>query len=94
MLKEEVEKLLDKATFKFASTMPKIPHEYSHRSQWGNDKDFCDVVQFIRDHGKKEMFWKKEFTYFYYNGYKYWTMGNPLSYTDKKKTFILNRAKV
>lgn len=94
MLKEEVEKLLDKATFKFAATMPKIPHEYSHRSQWENDKDFCDVVQFIRDHGQKEMFWKKEFTYFYYNGYKYWTMGNPLSYTDKKKTFILNRAKV
>lgn len=94
MDKAEVERLLDKATFKFARTMPKIPHEYSQRENWENDHEFCDVVQFIRDYGQKEMFWKKEYIYYHYNGYKYWTMGNPLSYTDKKKTYILNRAKV
>jgi hypothetical protein len=94
MHKEKVIELLHKASFKFASTMPKIPHEYSKRSEWINDKDFCDVVQFIRENGKKEMFWKKEFIYYYCNGYKYWTMGNPLSYTDKTKTFIINRVKI
>lgn len=88
-----VNKLLDNAIFKFAKSMPKIPHEYSHRDTWEVDSDFCDVVLFIRENGVKERFWKKEFTYYYYNGYKYWTMGNPVSYTDRTKTFILNRAK-
>lgn len=94
MNSEEVHNLLDLAIFKFAKSMPKIPHEYSHRRSWKNDKDFCDVVQFIRDNGIKQPFYRVYFIYYYYNGYKYWTMGNPLSYTDKTKTFILNRAKV
>lgn len=94
MDKELVHKLLDIASFKIAKSMPKIPHEYSHRELWVNDKDFCDVVQFIRDNGKKERFISKEYFYYYYNGYKYWTLGNPLCYIDKTKTFILNRAKV
>jgi hypothetical protein len=93
MLEEQVHKLLSEAKFKFAFSMPTIPHEYSHRDQWVNDKDFCDVVQFIRDNGIQEKFFKREFTYYYFNGHKYWTMGNPLSYTDRKKTYILNRAK-
>jgi hypothetical protein len=94
MLEEKVQDLLTTASFKFASSMPKIPHEYTHRLKWENDKDFCDVVQFIRDHGIIEYFGNKEYTYYYFNGYKYWTMGNPLCYSDRTKTFILNRAKI
>ena len=94
MDKEKVHNLLDNAYFKFAKSMPKIPHEYSHRNDWKNDYDFCEVVQFIRDNGIQEKFWSKTFIYYYFNGFKYWTMGNSLSYTDKSKTFILNRAKI
>jgi len=94
MDKDKVHELLDNAHFKLAKTMPKNPHWYSHRERWLNDKDFCDVVQFIRDNGVKEKFWKKTFIYYYYNGYKYWTMGNPLSYTDRTKTYILNKAEI
>jgi hypothetical protein len=94
MNKETVNELLKKAKFKFALSMPNIPHEYSHREKWEVDKDFCDVVQFIRDNGVKEKFFKKTFIYYYLDQYKYWTMGNELSYTNRKKTFILNRAKI
>jgi hypothetical protein len=94
MIKEEVNKLLDNAKFVFAKSMPKIPHEYSHRNTWANDSFFCDVVLWIRENGIRQSFFKKEFIYYYYNGYKYWTMGNPVSYEDKTKTFILNRAKI
>lgn len=86
--------LLNNCKWVFASSMPKIPHEYTHRQWWDNDKDFVDFVLFIRENGIKEKFWNKEYIYFYFNGYKYWTMGNPVSYTDKSKTFILNRAKL
>jgi hypothetical protein len=94
MNKETVDELLNKTKYRFAKSMPTIPHEYSHRANWENDIDFCDVVQWIRDNGVEERFYSKTYTYYYCNGYKYWTMGNPLSYTDKTKTFILNRAKI
>lgn len=91
---QEVDILLKKANFIFAKSMPKIPHEYTHRESWDNDKSFCDLVLFIRENGIKEKWFGKEYVYLYINGYKYWTMGNPVSYTDKTKTFILNRVRV
>lgn len=94
MEEDKVKELLDSVSFRFAKTMPKNPHEYSHRKDWDIDKDFVDVVLFIRENGIKEKFWRKEFIYYYHNGYKYWTMGNPVSYIDRTKTYILNRAKV
>jgi hypothetical protein len=94
MLKEEVNILLNNQNFRFAKSMPKMPHWYSNRNEWKNDKDFCDVVQFIRDNGNEEYFFSKKYFYYYYNGYKYWTLGNPLCYIDKTKTYILNKAKM
>lgn len=94
MNKEKIHILLDNANFVFAKSMPKIPHEYSHRNTWKIDSDFCDVVIYIRENGIKKRFWNKDYIYYYYNGYKYWTMGNPISYFDKSKTYILNRAKL
>lgn len=90
----KVNQLLNIADFKFAKSMPTIPHEYSLRETWSNDKDFCDVVKFIRENGVKEKFFKKTYIYYYFNGYKYWTLGNELSYHDKRKTFVLNRARI
>ena len=57
MISEEtVCSLLNQAYFKEALSMPKIPHAYSHRENWINDKDFVDVVLFIREHGIEERF--------------------------------------
>jgi hypothetical protein len=93
MDKNKAHTLIDQASFKFAYSMPSIPHEYSHRDIWQNDNDFVDLVLFIRKNGIKEQFLGREYIYYYYNGYKYWTLGNPVCRTDKTKTFILNRAK-
>lgn len=90
----EINKILSNAKFKFAKTMPKFPHEYTLRETWDDDKKFVDVVLFIRENGVKEKFYNKEYIYLTLYGYKYWTMGNPVCYIDKKKTFIINRVKI
>jgi len=86
--KDELDKHLESAVFVFAKSMPKIPHEYTLKEAWGDINMFEKVVQHIRDHGNTEMFFKKAFTYYYLNGYKYWTMGNPIN-----ETRLINRAK-
>lgn len=87
MMEFAAEALRD-APFRLAKTMPKIPHEYTRRSEWNNDDKFEWVVMFIRENGVKEKFWQREFTYLYVNGYKYWTMGSPI-----EQTILINRAK-
>ena len=44
MDKDTVHKLLDAAVFRFAKSMPKNPHEYSHRENWNKDSDFCNQL--------------------------------------------------
>lgn len=74
--------------------MLSYPHSYTLRETWENDSEFVEAVLFIREHGIRERFYYKTYIYYYLNEYKYWTMGNPVSYTDKTKTFIINRAKI
>jgi len=76
------------AAFQFAKTMPQNPHEYTLRKNWLSGKQFEEVVQYIRDNGVKENFGGRNYIYFYYAGYKYWSMGAPLS-----QTILINRAK-
>jgi len=88
MRKAEVISTLWKTKFTFAKTMASIPHEWTCKHDWYNKDRFEDIVMFIRENGVKENFYKKEYIYFYANGYKYWTLGYPL-----EKTIIINRAK-
>lgn len=81
--------ILNNAPFRFAKTMPNIPHEYTRRREWKDDAAFEWVVRFIRENGVQEKFGRKTFTYLYANGFKYWTMGNPV-----EQTILINRAKV
>tara|TARA_Y100000004_G_scaffold63462_1_gene71159 strand:- start:6581 stop:6880 length:300 start_codon:yes stop_codon:yes gene_type:complete len=88
MTKKELAEILKDSSFRVAKTMPKIPHSYTLKEKWISAKEFERVVLAIREHGKREHWkWGKYFTYFYANGYKYWTMGN-----DLKKTILINRA--
>ena len=63
---------------------PSSPH-------WRRDVPFEDVVQFIRDHGYREVFEPtgKEMTYLDIGGWKYWTMGAPLP-----ETILINRERI
>lgn len=78
-----------KVRWQVAKTYSKTwPHAYTIR--WWNkelDEEFCRLVLFIRANGVKERFYKAIRPYFYIDGYKYWTMGDPL-----ETTWVLNRA--
>ena len=81
---------LDKAQWNWAKTYAnKAPHWYCIRAEFNDDRLFDEVVQYIRDHAVTEYFFRKPFQYFYHEGWKYWTMGNPIN-----ETTIINRAKV
>tara|TARA_X000001382_G_scaffold85868_2_gene60955 strand:- start:1344 stop:1625 length:282 start_codon:yes stop_codon:yes gene_type:complete len=88
-LHEQACKTLSETKFTFAKSMPKIPHDWSAREEWNSDKEFEDMVIYIREYGVPEKFWRKTYIYLYANGYKYWTLGNPI-----ETTRIINRVKV
>lgn len=77
-----------KSKWIFAKTYAeKAPHEYTLRKDHSK-KEFEDAVVFIRENGQTELFWRKEFIYYYEGEYKYWTYGDPVS-----ETILINRAK-
>lgn len=90
MTKERMEEYINDVFWQEAKSYAKTaPHEYTIR-WWRKDLDqtFCDIVTFIRENGVKERFFSKTFVYLYMDdGYKYWTMGDPM-----ETTYVLNRA--
>ena len=79
-----------RANWTFAKTYAKFaPHWYCVRKEFADDKTFDEAVLHIRAHARTELFYRKQFQCFYYKGYKYWTMGNPVN-----ETTIINRAKL
>jgi hypothetical protein len=88
MTQERVHQLLDSVEWKFAKTMPWIPHFYTLKMKWTDQEDFYNVVRYLRAYSVTETFGKKQYDYYYYNGYKYWTMGAPVA-----DTILINRAK-
>lgn len=91
MSEEQLIALFETQEWTFAKTMPWIPHWYILRKNF-NNSIFDEMVVALREHGVDETFGKKKpkiYRYFYANGYKYWTMGNPIN-----ETTIINRAKV
>jgi len=90
-------------SWRFAKTMPTIPHWYIVRANPTNEDDdnFVDFAQLIRDKGVHMKWGKYNFPYLILDGYKYWSMGYPLrkyplgSELDKEvDTAIINRARL
>lgn len=81
-----IDQLLDQAKFVFAKSMPKMPHYYTLKETWDSEQ-FEYVVEKIRELGRTERFFRKTYIYYYSGGYKYWTMGSPVS-----QTRLINRA--
>ena len=79
---------VDSVRWQFAKTYAKkAPHEYTV-TEWKPELDatFKQFVQFIRDHGQIDLYHGHPFTVYYLNGWKYWTMGDPL-----EETTLINR---
>tara|TARA_R110000796_G_scaffold80767_1_gene178554 strand:+ start:777 stop:1070 length:294 start_codon:yes stop_codon:yes gene_type:complete len=90
--KEQVDKLLDKAEYKFASTMPNTPHSYTklHANWISRKEEWFGVVKFMWENSVKEH-WKygKYYSYYYANGCKYWSMDPSIETTD-----LINKVKL
>lgn len=76
--------------WRFAKTMPEIPHEYVVRN-WRPDKEpiFERFVMLIRKRGYDAKFFDTTYRYLEIASWKYWTMGDPV-----KETGLINRAKI
>jgi hypothetical protein len=84
---ETVEGLIPQKEWHFAKSMPKIPHYYARKSEWGNDEEFLAVAKFMRDNSVGERFFRTTFYYFYAGPWKYWTMDKDVADVE-----IINRA--
>ena len=72
--------------WRFAKSLPKMPHYYVVRQQCRADDEFVQAVSFIRKYGFPKAFYKKTYIYYDFDGNSYWTMGNSLDITK-----IINR---
>jgi hypothetical protein len=64
--------ILEKSEWIFAKTLPKNPHFYVLRKNFGNNELFLKIISHIRFYGKPEIFEGVLYRVFYYNGYRYW----------------------
>lgn len=80
---------LEEADFVFAKTMPRNPHYYTLKKTWESERLFYEAVMMIREYGYATWFKGRQYTCFDINGWKYWTMGDPL-----ETTWLINRAKI
>jgi hypothetical protein len=86
MTEDEFAAFVAAAPWRFASTMPETPHEYTLRRQH-DPVVFEAAVRFIRERGYQARWGRATRTYFNLDGKKYWTMGAPV-----EQTVVLNRA--
>ena len=86
MTREEFDAFVKAHQWRFAKSMPQIPHAYVVREKCRDDEEFCRAVLFIRKWGEGRKFFKKTYIYLDLAPYTYWTMGNPLDITK-----IINR---
>jgi len=88
-----VEHLLLSHAWKFAKSMPKMPHWYTLRRTWDNDEDFIWCVEYIRRVGYQERFIGRVWTYFDAGEFCYWDCGGPTRHPDVEiRVGLINRA--
>lgn len=84
---QEFNDFIDAHDWRYAKSMPQMPHAYVVREKCRSDDEFVRAVTFIRKHGYPKKFFRQTYVYFDNAPFTYWTMGAPLNITT-----ILNRA--
>jgi hypothetical protein len=87
---EQVIEAFEAHTWRFASSMPWVPHYYIIRDKWDHPLPFTDVVQFIYANGVL-MRWgrKPPKPYLDIGEWRYFSMGAPAH-----ETTVINREKI
>lgn len=91
MTPEQVGQILEAQAYKFAKTMPWIPHWYTLKETWDDPILYRDVIAWILQNGELRMWGKKKTIrrYFDFGEWRYWPMT-----TDPEESILLNRAKI
>jgi integrase len=91
MTPEEISSFIEGHEWRFAHSMPEMPHSYVVKEKCRNGPEFERFVMHIRRHGYRARFGRAWYTYLDWpvEGvlHQFWTMGEPLS-----ETIIINRA--
>jgi hypothetical protein len=83
---------LKNLTWRFAKTMPDIPHEYVVRSS-ENEADFVALFETINKHGRWSKFRGNRYRYWQPgDGFQYWTMTSDIRFSRLSR--VINRAKI
>ncbi len=86
MQQNEIHKFIYSVKWKFAKTMPKIPHEYividDYPQKAGEINSF---IAEISKYGYAKSFYGKDYKYLEINGYQYWVIGNIINRTKIKE---------
>jgi len=78
------ENLIDSVKWRFAKTMPEIPHEYIVTNDYPEKRaEIAEFTAEIEQNGYSKTFFTKTYKYLNIGGYKYWVIEN-----------IINRAKI
>lgn len=80
----EIQAWLEGCQWRFAKSMPRIPHEYIVESD--TPEMHRAVVDYIHATGQEELFFRKTFKYIILGDYKYWTARSLYS-----EGFVINR---
>jgi hypothetical protein len=89
MTDAEIHGFIDNSRWKYAKSMPQMPHWYTLRAYAPDEAAFERFVMHVRLCGYRERFGKTWYTYLDVDEWKYWTMGSPLD-----QTILINRAKI
>lgn len=87
---EAVGLYLEKMSWNFAKTMPKNPHFWSVRRDFGDNDLYLKIVKHIRCLGEMVNYGGMVYRVFYYNGWRYWTMPSDIRDEDCD---LINRQK-
>ena len=83
--------LIERTKWKFAWTLARTyPHEYTTKVLCSQE-DHAKLIDCIERYGVFERFGKSCHKYFYFEGRKYWHMGEPQSEDPKKWPNVINR---
>jgi hypothetical protein len=86
----DIQILLESQQWKFAKTMPEIPHWYSLRKDWSRDDDFVLVAEYILSNGVTGKFQLRTYIYLFSGAFKYWIMEESVT----QETILINRAEI
>lgn len=92
MTRAELVAMIADHTWYFAKTMADNPHEYTLRHSkgwrvgWDDDEAFDKFVAWIRQAGLGEKYQGYWYTVWYFEDFKYWSMGAPIA-----ETILVNR---